>query len=96
MVSFRYENIPPVAQRLEKSDIIVDSSKTGLLPCDKRKSCDGSFSAEWRIKCWTRTSMGRDRLSQSSIYRIKRYIALDTEVIFNNYFEGHQTFPLQF
>lgn len=47
-----------------------------------------------RIKSWTRTTMGQERLSDLSVIHIERDIVIDNEIILNKYAENKRTLLL--
>lgn len=44
-------------------------------------SCERSFSAMRRIKTWTRTTMGQNRLTDLAVIHIENDIEINTEVV---------------
>ncbi|XP_060856949.1 zinc finger MYM-type protein 1-like [Metopolophium dirhodum] len=59
-------------------------------------SCERSFSATRRIKSWTRTTMGQERLSDLSIIHIESDLVIDKDIMLNKFAENKRTLPLHF
>ncbi|KAL4104854.1 hypothetical protein QTP88_020130 [Uroleucon formosanum] len=59
-------------------------------------SCERSFSAMRRIKSWTRTTTGQEKLSDLSIIHIESDIVIDNDIILNKFAENKRTLSLNF
>jgi len=50
-------------------------------------SCERSFSAMRRIKTWTRTTMGQNRLTNLAVIHIENDIEINNETVLNKFVE---------